>query len=91
MTNAEIARLVEKHLAGRRLDGIYFVVDEPNIRDGDNWWRVPVRASRLPQRTFTLFELLAEVEEEIRDEEGRNILLMTGEPLTEDVEPAVAV
>jgi hypothetical protein len=81
MTNSEVAALVSKHLEDRHLDDISFVVDEANIRSGDNWWRVPVRPSRLPERLFTFFELLAGAEEEIREQEGRNILLMTGEPL----------
>ena len=87
MSNKEVAEMVQQYLADRRLGDIYFMVNEERIRNGDNWWRVPVRPSRLPEKLFTFYELLAEVEEEIREKENINILLMTGEPLTEEPAP----
>lgn len=84
MGKREIAQIVNKHLTQQLLDNIYFVADEANIQGGDSWWRVPVRPSRLPEQLFKFYELLAEVEEEIREQENVNVLLMTGEPLEEE-------
>ena len=83
MSKLELSAIVRRHLEGKRLGDITFTVDESGIQTGDDWWRVPVRPSYLPRKLFTLYEFLAEVEQEIFEAEGRNILLLTGEPLSE--------
>jgi hypothetical protein len=90
MTKIEVASLVEKYLADARLDDIYFVVDRERIQTGDNWYRVPIRPSYLPQKLFRLYEFLAEYEVEIADKEKINILLTSGEPLVEEPELVAA-
>jgi hypothetical protein len=90
MSKHDIAEVVRKHLTGQTLGDIYFVVDEARIQTGDNWWRVPVRPSRLPEKIYPLYEFLAELEEKISTKEEWNILLMGGEPLFEDEPEAVA-
>ena len=91
MSKHEIAEMVRKHLAGQKLGDIYFEVDEARIQTGDNWWRVPVRPSRLPEKLYTIYEFLAEIEEEISTSEKHNILLMGGDPLMEETTANVAV
>jgi hypothetical protein len=88
MSKHDIAELVRRHSTGQQLGDIYFEVDVERIQTGDNWWRVPVRPSRLPCKLYTMYEFLAELEDEIASTENRNILLMTGEPLFEDDEAA---
>jgi hypothetical protein len=94
-TTSDVVQLVRRYLADVRLDDdIYLEVDEPHIRQGDNWWRVPVRLSRWPKRMFGYYTVLAEIEAEIAEKEKVNVLFSTGEPLTEaeeeQAEPAVA-
>ena len=87
MTKEEAVSIVQKHLLGETLDDIYVVVDEPRIIIGDGWIRVPVRPSHEPKRLNRFYGLLADINGEILDETGENILLLAGDPLepVEDV------
>ena len=84
MRKSEIAAIVRKRLDNALLGDIYFVVDEERIQTGANWYRVPIRPSRLPKKLFQLYEYLAEFEVEIAEQEKINILLVSGEPLVEE-------
>ena len=81
MTKDEDISVVQKHLAGETLDDIYFVVDEPRVIVGDGWIRVPVRPSHEPKHLNRFYGLLADINGEIMDETGENILLLAGDPL----------
>ncbi len=84
LSTLDVAALVRHYLAGRHVEDITFEVDAEHIESGDNWWRVPVRPSRWPKRLFLVYEEMAEVEGEILETKGLNVLLFTAEPLTED-------
>ncbi len=88
LSDQDIAALVRRYMVGRHVGDITFEVDGEHIRRGDNWWRVPVRASQWPKRMFPIYEEMAEVEEEILENEKLNILLFLGEPIAEEPEPA---
>lgn len=89
-SNSEIASLVRQHLTNRSLGDIRFEVEDNHIQAGENWWRVPVRPTRLPVRLSSLYEFLADVEEELNAKGPYNILLMSGEPLEEETHSAAA-
>ena len=76
-TTAEyIANLVRKHLEGPRAPALKMSVLQDEIRLDGDWWYVPVRADEQPVRSSQYYTLLAELEEEIDEEEDQNILLV---------------
>ena len=90
MTKAIVAEKVRQELQGVEVSGITLQVEEADVRKIDNWWRVPVRPSRWPRRMFELYEVLAEVEDNLQEREHLNILLATGTPLDEEAEAGIA-
>ena len=86
MTKAVVAEKVREELQGVEVSGITLQVEDDDVYKVDNWWRVPVRPSRWPKRMFELYEVLAEVEDNLQEREHLNILLATGLPLEEDEE-----
>ena len=86
----EMAQKVRERLVDRTPGGVTLCVMDADVYQTGKYWRVPVSFSRWPERTFDLYEALAEVEDDIQEQEHLNILLATGEPLEED-EEAVAV
>lgn len=83
MTKQEVAQKVRERLVGRTPGGVTLCVIDADVYKTGKYWRVPVSFSRWPERTFDLYEALAEVEDNIQEEEHLNILLATGEPLEE--------
>ena len=81
MTKQEIAAIVRKHLDKERIGDITFEVRDDEVITGDDWWRIPVHPSRLPDRMLVYHLLMSDVEQEISEQEGFNILLMSGESL----------
>ena len=86
MTKKEAAQKVRERLVGRTPGGVTLCVMDADVYQTGEYWRVPVNFSRWPERTFDLYEALAEVEDDLQEEEHLNILLATGEPLEEDEE-----
>ena len=86
MTKKEAAQKVRERLVGRTPGGVTLCVMDADVYKTGKYWRVPVNFSRWPERTFDLYEALAEVEDDLQEEEHLNILLATGEPLEEDEE-----
>ena len=69
-------------------DGMQLRVNEHGIiRDtvgGRLWWRVPVIPTPQPRRQSALYEALAEIEGDLQDRRGLDVLLFIGN----DPEPA---
>lgn len=86
-----MAQKVRERLVGRMPGGVMLFVVDADVYKIDDWWRVPVRPSRWPKRMFELYEVLAEVEDNLQEREHLNILLATGEPLEEDEEAAATL
>lgn len=80
MNNVAVADVVRPYLEHHSVNGITFDVVPDKIRKIDNWWRVPIRPSQWPERVFPLYEVLAEIEDELRDNNHLDILLSLGEP-----------
>lgn len=81
LTNHEIANIVRNRLKDYRPGGLTLEVVENGIQKGENWWRVPVRPSAWPEKLYAYYEAMAEVEEDILENDNLNILFMTSEPL----------
>jgi hypothetical protein len=79
-----VARLVREYLKNRRPDGVTLEVDEPGIRKEPYWWSVPVRPSSEPSKRYEYYETLAEVEEEIEEQEQLKVFLVPSDA----IEPA---
>ena len=90
LTQQEVAQKVRERLAGVVPGGVTLYVVDTDVRKIDSWWYVPVRPSRWPKRMFELYEVLAEVEDNLQEREHLNILLATGLPLEEEPEDVVA-
>jgi hypothetical protein len=81
LTNKAIADIVRNRLKDCRPGGLMLEVVEEGIQKGENWWRVPVRPSAWPEKLYEYYEAMAEVEEDILENDNLNILFMTSEPV----------
>jgi hypothetical protein len=91
MTVQEAVELVEKRLEGEKIGDIYLVADGSRATECDGWIRVPVRPSEEPRRIVYFYALLADINVEIMDETGAQIILTAGDPLVfpeEEAAPA---
>ena len=86
LTKQEVAQKVRERLANITPGDVTLHVVDADVRKIDTWWHVPVRPNRWPKRMFELYEVLAEVEDDMQEREHLNILLATGLPLEEDEE-----
>ena len=80
MTRGEIAQRIHERLQGARFAGVTLEVMENDIRRFDDWWRVPVRPNAWPTRMFEYYEALAELESDLQENDGINVLFATAEP-----------
>lgn len=76
LTRDDVGKKVEQSLAQHQRPGWRVEVVKKGIHQEDDWWYVPVRPDQETQRTIQYYDLLAEVEEELQDEEKLNILLV---------------
>ncbi len=75
-TQQTVGRKVEQSLANHHRPGWRVEVLKEEIHRENDWWYVPVRPDQETQRTIQYYDLLAEVESELQDEENLNILLV---------------
>lgn len=90
LTKQQVAQKVRDRLVGVEPGGVTLHVVDEDVYKVDDWWRVPIRPSRWPKRMFEFYEVLAELEDELQEQEHLNILMATGEPLEEEAEAATA-
>lgn len=64
------------------INGMVLEVDEQGIYTyeigNQRWWKVPLIAHPFPQRLFPLYELMAEIEEQLQSN-NQNIILFAGD------------
>ncbi len=80
----DIARLVREAITQvPPLNGTTLEVDEKGIYSyqisNQFWWKVPIIAHPFPARLFPLYEVMAEIEERLRDENVNNIILFASD------------
>jgi hypothetical protein len=73
---ASVAEAVRGVLARHNSDDLSIAVEDDGVRRGDDWWYVAVRPSRRIEKVTSYYELLAEVEEEVDETTGLNVLLV---------------
>ena len=81
---AEVAQQVREAIAHvPPLQGTTLEVDEQNIYassvSNQRWWRVPLTPYPYPVRLSPLYEVMAEIEEHLRDEQHNDIILFVGD------------
>ncbi len=76
LTRQIVGRKVEQSLANHHRPGWRVEILKEEIHRDNDWWYVPVRPDEETQRTIQYYDLLAEVESELQDEENLNILLV---------------
>ncbi len=76
MTESQIADVVRRHLAGGTFAGLGMSVLDDGVRQDGDWWYVPVTPSDSFTRTDQYYAVLGDLEQEIEDQDGLNILLV---------------
>jgi hypothetical protein len=76
MTKQQITELVARHLAGPRFADVQVQIEDEGVRQEDSWWFVPIRPLQHFVRSDQFYAILADLEEEIDQETGLNILLV---------------
>ncbi len=77
MTKKEVSALAQRYLEKQHhLEGITFSVLEEEVRRERYAWYVPVLPSRQPEKIFAYYEVLAEVETQLDENEHLNVLFM---------------
>ena len=94
VTKSDVAKFVRDAITlVPPLEGTRLEVDENKIYytvvDGTKWWRVPIIPTPVPRRRFALYEVMAEIEGVLQDEQGLDILLVSGEPAEDDLAESV--
>lgn len=84
MTSIDIADIVRPYVAKTTIGDITLWLDESHIKLQNDYWRIPIRPSREPEKLFPYFEALADLTIELQDTEGIKVSISPGEPLTED-------
>jgi hypothetical protein len=76
MSKEQVAELVRERLREFRPGGVTLSVVEEKIRLENDCWRVPVRPSKEPPRAFEYYDVLAEVESQLSEQEDLNVWLV---------------
>ena len=70
MTARQVVRLVAKHLENRRFNGVPIEVVASGVQREGTWWYVPVRPNLPLRGTWRFFEVLTDVEDDVKRELG---------------------
>lgn len=89
-TKEFIAQKVHERLAEQHPGGVTLEVLDANIHKIDKWWRVPVRPNVWPKRLSDYYETLAEVADELLENEQIDVIFFTGAPAEEEQEAVAA-
>lgn len=76
MSKDRIARLVAEQLQHHHPGGVTIEVVRGGVRRQDDYWYVPVRPSAQPPRMYEYYEVLAEVEATLEEEEQLQVFLV---------------
>lgn len=79
----EVALRVRPYVVGRHLGDIALTLDEVRIHLRNGYWNIPVRPSHWPNPLFPYYEMLADIEDKVQENEGLKVTIASGEPITE--------
>lgn len=68
--------LVTRHLPANGFDFLPLNVVEDEMRKDGDWWFVPVRPAVKPQRPFQFYEVLADLDEALEQEDHLDVILV---------------
>lgn len=76
VSNQDIIDAVSDLLKDRHPDGTNLEVLAEGVRHEQEWWYVPVRPNRQPEKRFEYYEALADVERRLLQEQHYTVLLV---------------
>ena len=76
MNQQEVVGLLKRLLRDHQPPGVNIAVVEEGVRQDQNWWYVPVTTEQAGPRTPRYYEALAEVEEELKNHNELDVLLV---------------
>jgi hypothetical protein len=76
MNEERVLQLVREQLELHHPGGITLDVVPDGLRRQDEYWYVPVRPSAQPPKTYEYYEVLAEVESTLEENEQLQVLLV---------------
>jgi hypothetical protein len=83
LTPQEVAVRVRPYITNRHIGDIALQVDAARIHLRNGYWNIPIRPSRWPNPLFPYYEALAEIEDQVQEQEGLKVTIASGEPVTE--------
>ena len=88
MSNDQVLEAVRRHSSLAEGEGLSLHVVQDGVRLDNSWWYVPVWSAGPTLRTHVYHAVLADIEQEIAESEGLNVLLIPTEPPVEAAETA---
>ena len=79
----EVALRVRPYITIRHIGDIALEIDDARIHLRNGYWNIPIRPSRWPDPLFPYYEALAEIEDQVQENEGLKVTIAYGEPSTE--------
>ena len=83
LTPQEVAVRVRPYITNRHIGDIALDVDDARVHLRNGYWNIPVRPSRWPNPLFPYYEALAEIEDQVQENEGLKVTIASREPLAE--------
>lgn len=84
ITAEEVAVCVRPYITMRYIGDIALEIDAARIHLRNGYWNIPIRPSRWPDPLFPYYEALAEIEDQVQEQEGLKVTIASGEPLAEE-------
>ena len=84
LTPQEVAVRVRPYITIRHIGDIALEVDAARIHLRNGYWNIPIRPSRWPNPLFPYYEALAEIEDQVQENEGLKVTIASGEPMVEE-------
>lgn len=67
---------VRKRLPTEGLDILPLTILIDEVRKEDDWWYVPIQSASTPKRSYPYYEILAEMEEALEQEDHLDVILV---------------
>ena len=80
----EVAVRVRPYITTRHIGDIALQIDDARIHLRNGYWNIPIRPSRWPDPLFPYYEALAEIEDQVQEQEGLKVTIASGEPTAEE-------
>ncbi len=83
LTATDVANRVRPYVAKKTIGDITLSLDDTRILLRNGYCRIPIRPSREPHPLFPYYEALADLEDELQENEGLKVTIASGNPLTD--------